>query len=410
LRSSDPVENQYAHYPYPEPGDDIPTWLRSFNYDPYDPALYSALFWPEGRPATGLNILSAGCGSMQAAVLAFKNPKSRVTGIDFSPASIAHEERLRQLHQLENLTLKSIDLIEAATLDQTFDLIVCSGVLHHLPDPAAGLKALASVLDPSYGAMILMLYGRLGRFGIYPLQDAFRRMGIRQTRDGVARVRAIIKRLSPHHPGRKYYEMSGEMASDAAVVDTFLHARDIAFSVPEVLNFVESNGLRFQSWLDNGIYNRSWDGTGEGVSERDRWAIAENLAGDIPTHHFIASRPERSKRSLVSFAGEGWLSYFPVRHPALRPSRLQEGLYVRGQHGQGYQEFSVSAAERSLVQQADGAHAISSILKRAPFVKMDKGRRFVIARDFYERMWRSGHMFFSETPVRNVRTSLPESF
>jgi hypothetical protein len=56
--------------------------------------------------------------------------------------------------------------------------LICSfstGVLHHLPDPAEGLKALSSIIEPS------MFYGKLGRIGIYPLQDAFRCMCIPQT-------------------------------------------------------------------------------------------------------------------------------------------------------------------------------------------------------------------------------------
>src|SRR5580765_2653312 len=135
MSSSSPVADQYTRYPYPEPGDDIPTWLKSFNYDRFEPLAYSAQFWPEGRPRADLKILSAGCGSMQAAVVAFNNPECHVTGIDFSPASIAHEERLRERHKLENLTLRAMDLLDAPSLQQQFDLIICTGVLHHLPDP-----------------------------------------------------------------------------------------------------------------------------------------------------------------------------------------------------------------------------------------------------------------------------------
>ncbi len=52
-----------------------------------------------------------------------------------------------------------------------FDYIDCCGVLHHLPDPAAGLAALVSVLAPG-GGMGLMVYAPHGRTGVYMLQDA----------------------------------------------------------------------------------------------------------------------------------------------------------------------------------------------------------------------------------------------
>jgi SAM-dependent methyltransferase len=239
MNPADPVEAQYSRYSYPEPGDDIPTWLQTWSYNPYDPGLFEALYWPEGRPRSDLQVLVAGCGTMQAAVLAFKNPECKFTGIDFSQTSIAHEERLRERHGLHNLTLQRMDLRDAPNLGSSFDLIVSSGVLHHLVDPDAGLRALASALEPSHGVMLIMLYGRMARIGVYALQDAFRRMHIPQSADGVALVRATIQRLPPRHPGRWYFETSPEMNSDAAVVDTFLHTQDTAYSVPDVLEFVE---------------------------------------------------------------------------------------------------------------------------------------------------------------------------
>ena len=56
-----------------------------------------------------------------------------------------------------------------------FDYIDCCGVLHHLAEPAAGLAALVSVLAQG-GGLGLMLYGELGRTGVYPAQRAIARL------------------------------------------------------------------------------------------------------------------------------------------------------------------------------------------------------------------------------------------
>jgi 2-polyprenyl-3-methyl-5-hydroxy-6-metoxy-1,4-benzoquinol methylase len=57
---------------------------------------------------------------------------------------------------------------------------MCTGVLHHLPDPDKGLRALHDVLMPE-SAMHLMVYASYSRAGVYLLQDYCRRLGIGTT-------------------------------------------------------------------------------------------------------------------------------------------------------------------------------------------------------------------------------------
>jgi hypothetical protein len=59
------------------------------------------------------------------------------------------------------------------------------GVLHHLPDPELGLKALRGVLEPD-GAMHVMVYAAYGRGGIYMVQDYCRLLGIGPTEGSCA--------------------------------------------------------------------------------------------------------------------------------------------------------------------------------------------------------------------------------
>ena len=47
-----------------------------------------------------------------------------------------------------------------------FDLISCTGVLHHLPDPQTGLNILSASLKPG-GGMFLMVYPTIFRTAIY---------------------------------------------------------------------------------------------------------------------------------------------------------------------------------------------------------------------------------------------------
>jgi SAM-dependent methyltransferase len=170
---------QYEAYPYPardarEEAKRLilgsPSHLREIDH------------WVFGgrRPASQpLRALVAGGGTGDGAImlaqqLAERAPQGRVTYLDLSRASRAVAEERARVRALRNIAFVEGSLLNVAALAPgPFDYIDCCGVLHHLPDPAAGLAALAAVLRPG-GGMGLMLYGALGRTGVYPMQDALR--------------------------------------------------------------------------------------------------------------------------------------------------------------------------------------------------------------------------------------------
>src|SRR5262249_9210010 len=135
------------------------------------------LFWPDKPYRADLNILVAGCGTWQAAKYALARPNCRVVGIDVSSTSLEHTEKMKRKYNLTNLETRELAIEDAGQLERRFDLIVCTGVLHHLADPDAGLSALRSVLKQD-GAMHLMVYAPYGRAGVYLLQEYCRRLGI----------------------------------------------------------------------------------------------------------------------------------------------------------------------------------------------------------------------------------------
>jgi SAM-dependent methyltransferase len=103
-------------------------------------------------------LLVAGCGTgREAAYYAMRFPEARVSAIDVSASSLAiAAERCAGL----GIDFRLLDLNQVGSLGRKFDLIICSGVLHHLPDPEAGWAALTNILNPG-GVMKLMLYSRV---------------------------------------------------------------------------------------------------------------------------------------------------------------------------------------------------------------------------------------------------------
>ena len=167
----------YTSHPYPPPVDNLDRARDEWRDENRHRAEYH-LLWPDRPYRADLDILVAGCGTWQAAKYALCRPEARVVGIDVSPTSLDHTEQLQAEVQPDKSRDPAIaDRAASRALERRFDLIVCTGVLHHLADPDAGLRALRSVLKPD-GAMYLMVYAPYGRTGVYMLQDYCRRLGI----------------------------------------------------------------------------------------------------------------------------------------------------------------------------------------------------------------------------------------
>jgi SAM-dependent methyltransferase len=383
------VAKQYEAFAYPEPFADLGEEIGKGYYQVGDPALYGPVLWPRGRPKRRLSILVAGCGTLQAAYAAYMSPDDEVVGIDLSDASLAHERYLKERHGLANLNLFRGNLLEVGELDRQFDVILCTGVLHHMKDPAAGLSALRNALAPD-GVMVLMLYGQTVRTGVYMLQDAFRRMGIEQTPEGVACVRRIIAELPSRHYARDYIRAAPELENDSAIVDTFLHPQDRAYTVPQLLELVEGCGLTFQNWIDNHPYwrNGAW-GRDSAVAAavdplrpREHWAAVEMLGQSAGLHAFTVRNGEVD---LIDFDAGDWWRFVPHHSPGL--FRTGAGLFRRGSY-----ELKCSELEQFALDGANGARTIGEIIDVPALEEIARNERDEFARRYFEHLWKLGHV------------------
>ena len=389
------VARQYEAFVYPQPFEDIDQFVARGSFVMGDPSLYAPVLWPYGRPAGPLRILVAGCGTVQAAYTAYMNRADEVIGIDLSEASLAHERFLQDRHGLHNLKLYRGDLLDAAEFGTAFDVIICSGVLHHLADPGEGLSALRAVLGPD-GVMVLMVYGQAARSGVYMLQDAFRRMRLQCDAHGVAEVRAILAELPSHHCARHYIAMSKELEHDSALVDTFLHAQDRAYTVPQLFDLVDSAGLEFQNWIDSAEYwrNGAW-GSNSAIANavdllpsKEHWAVIEALRQGAGMHGFTARHKGAEPAPNVDFAQSEWQRFTPHLAPGF--VKTGSGQYRRGSYG-----LHCSPVEEFIVGSIDGESKIEGILSLSELSRIPHDQLESSGRAFFEHLWKLGHIMIA---------------
>jgi SAM-dependent methyltransferase len=394
------VQAFYERYPYPPPLDDLDAYRRRWQDREQRRADFH-LFWPTRPYREDFSILVAGCGTSQAAKYALRWPAAQITGIDFSATSVEHTEQLKRKYKLDNLRLHQLPLERAGDLGTAFDQVICTGVLHHLPDPAAGLRALRSVLEP-LGAMHLMVYAPYGRSGIYMLQEFCRRVGFRAPDGDIRELLAALKALPATHPLTRLLQEVRDFRSEAGLADALLHPQDRAYSVPQLLEFLSANGLTFGRWLRQAPYSlqaglmsqipRALRGTR--LPLEDQYAAAELFRGNMMRHAAIAYRDDATAVTPIRFGDDGWLGYIPIRspHTVTARERLPAGcaaILINRSHSHTDICLPIRPSEMPLLEAIDGKRTIREMLTTE--AERDA------ARSLFERLWWHDQVVFAAT-------------
>ncbi|WP_395623681.1 class I SAM-dependent methyltransferase [Sphingomonas daechungensis] len=392
--ASEDVARQYSAYSYPKPIDNLAAAIEAGGVDSSDPRHFHLRYWPDRPYRPEMRILVAGCGTNQAAHLAFTNRQANVIGIDLSAPSLEHQARLKKKHGLTNLRLKQLDLRRVADLGEEFDLIVSTGVLHHLPDPVEGLRALAAVLDRD-GAIHVMLYGRYARVGVYMMQELFRRIGVGQSAQDIAFVRQVLSALPADHYLNWHRRRSGDLEHDAGIVDTLLHPVDRAFSSDEVIELAAQAGLVFQCWGENRLYYPDARIPPDNplaarllqLPDREQWACVDLFVQDTMLHSAVYCRPERDPRTyLVDWSGSRAPGFVPVWNVGTSsvvdqsdPSRL---IISRADDS-----LALSPEITPLFAAVDGHRSISECAEKWDFTTSSE-QRLAVACAMFRTLWR----------------------
>lgn len=356
---TDVVADQYENWVYPEPIQDLPKWVET-NWQWFDPSHSHRLLWPDREYRPGMHVLVAGCGTNQAAVLAYTNPTANVIAIDVSQASLDHHSSLKRAYGLKNLDVRRLAIEEVDALQQEFDLIISTGVLHHMANPQAGMNVLARCLRPD-GVIAIMLYARYGRIGVEMMQGLFRDLDLNQDQASLGQVRQALAAIPQEHPLQAYLALAPDLAFDAGIVDTFLHGRDRSFTVEDCLELVTEAGLTFQNWLFQSPYeppptdNNDFILNVAGLPNRSRWSVMERINSTNATHFFTACRTDRPETDYrIDFASPESVNYVPAW-------RYQCGLDVGEVVRPGWR-VSLNPEQRELAAAIDGIRTIGMII------------------------------------------------
>ncbi len=187
------------------------------------------------------DVLEVGCGTGQLANFLGISHR-RVIGADLCLNSLALGEAFRKQHDLSRVRFLQMNLFRPPFAGEQFDVVICSGVLHHTSDPRGGFEALVPLLKPG-GHLVIGLYHRYGRLLTDLRRQLFRTTGGRaRWLDPVLRQ----SRLS-REKRRAWFE------------DQYRNPHESKHTAPEVLRWFEDSDIQLVRGIpalrpdDNGL-------------------------------------------------------------------------------------------------------------------------------------------------------------
>lgn len=192
------------------------------------------------------HMLVAGCGTGAKAIsyAIGYGPQARILAVDFSRASLAYAMRMARTYGVGNIEFLQMDLLDLPQLERTFDLVECTGVLHHLENPVEGGKALVGVLREG-GVAHISLYSELARREIVQLRKLHEDRIGSVTDDEVRQFRWRLIQDDPASVDERL-SLRWDFFDMNRCRDLLFHPRERRFTLPEVGRLLDELGLEFR--------------------------------------------------------------------------------------------------------------------------------------------------------------------
>lgn len=115
-------------------------------------------------------VLDAGCGMGRNSFWVLKYGAKKVIGFDFDPRTV--EVAKKNLASFPNAQIEFKNIYDISWQNE-FDIILCSGVIHHLENPSSAIKNLIRATKPG-GLILIWVYGYEGNEWIVRLINPIR--------------------------------------------------------------------------------------------------------------------------------------------------------------------------------------------------------------------------------------------
>ena len=181
---------------------------------------------------------------------------------------------------LKNIKYLQADILDLYDLNQTFDVIECCGVLHHMDDPFKGWQVLANCLNPG-GLMKVALYSKSARDLLNDVREEIKKLGINTDPASIRRFRQIIIESEDQH--HKAVCSFADFYCLSELRDLLFHVKEHQFTITEIEHMLTKLKLDFCGFESDGALNTfiSQNPSPDGLYNLSAWSAFENQNLDI---------------------------------------------------------------------------------------------------------------------------------
>ena len=174
--------------------------------------------------------LEVGSGTSQLSNYLAIGTNSEIFAFDPTLTSLKLGHDFAVKNSIANVTFVNADVFEDVFENEVFDVVWCSGVLHHTKDPAGGFDLICKYVKHD-GVVIVGLYNWYGRVRTHIRRFFYRIFGIRY----VMIFDPVLRRADKN---------SGEKVK-SWIRDQYIHPVESCHSFDEVLGWFDKNKIEF---------------------------------------------------------------------------------------------------------------------------------------------------------------------
>ena len=185
-------------------------------------------------------ILEVGAGTCQLSIYLATASNNQIYSMDVTKKSLLCGYEFAKKNKIENIHFILADIFDDIFENDTFDYIICSGVLHHTKDSKKSFEIISKYLKTE-GYILLGLYNTFGRFRTHVRQLIFKYINKNLAKFFDPYLRSIKNKNSP-----KFISW---------VRDQYLHPIERSHTFDETIKWFNENKIELINFVPSKFLN-----------------------------------------------------------------------------------------------------------------------------------------------------------